>query len=44
MALFYPVGAFLIHHVYICMHAILAIANTASAFECVHISYNCNAY
>ena len=30
MALFYPVGAFLVHHVYRCIHAILAIANTAS--------------
>ena len=42
MALFYHVGAFLVHHVYRCIHAILAIANTASAFECVHIS--CNLY
>ena len=31
---------FLVHHVYRCIHAILAIANTASAFECVHISYS----
>ena len=40
MALFYPVGAFLVHHVYRCIHAILAIANTASAFECVYVLYN----